>query len=81
MTWPPRTILALSVAVLLVLLLIAATAIPWYRRLHISPNGQRIIVPSAIISLLTLIACVAFLVSDLLGVTFEGERWNAGAPA
>jgi len=62
MTWPPRTILPVSVAVLLVILVLAATALPWYRQLPLPRGGRRLLVTSVIIVPLILIACVLFIV-------------------
>jgi hypothetical protein len=36
MTWPPRTILDVSVLVVLGVLLLAATFLPWHRQLPLS---------------------------------------------
>ena len=62
MTWPPRTILAVSVAALLIIVVLAATALPWYRRLPLSRGGQRLVVASVVTFLLILTAYVLFIV-------------------
>jgi hypothetical protein len=62
MTWPPRTIFAVSVAVLLGILLLAAIAVPWYRRLPLPRRGRRLVVALAVVFLLVLIAGVVFIV-------------------
>jgi hypothetical protein len=60
MTWPPRTIFAVSVLVLLVVVLLAATFLPWYRQLPLSRTVQRVVVACVIMVLLVLIAWVFF---------------------
>lgn len=60
MTSPPRTIFAVSVVILLVVLLLAATFLPWSRQLALSRAGRRVVVACAIIALLVLIAWVFF---------------------
>jgi hypothetical protein len=60
MTWPPRTIFAVSVLVLLVVLLLAATFLPWYRQLPLSRTLRRVVVACVIMVLLVLIAWVFF---------------------
>jgi hypothetical protein len=62
MTWPPRTIFAVSVAVLLVILLLGAIATPWYRRLPLARGTRVLVVASVIIFLLVLTAWVVFIV-------------------
>ena len=62
MTWPPRTILVVSLAMLLIILLVAVTILPWYRQLPLSRGGRLLVVASVIIGLLILRACVVFLV-------------------
>jgi hypothetical protein len=61
MTWPPRTILAVSVVVVLIVLVLGATFLPWYRRLPLSRAGRRVAVACVITVLLVLIATVFFL--------------------
>lgn len=61
MTWPPRTILAVSVVVVLILLLLAVTFLPWHRQLPLSRAGRRIAVACVAIFLLVLIAWVLLL--------------------
>jgi hypothetical protein len=60
MTWPPRTIFAVSVLVLLVVVLLAATFLPWYRQLPLSRTVRRVVVACVIMVLLVLIAWVFF---------------------
>ena len=61
MAWPPRTILAVSVVVILIYLVAAATLRPWYRRLPLTPRGRRVVVTCVVTFLLVLIAVVFFL--------------------
>ncbi len=62
MTWPPRVWLAMGVAVVLVVLLIGVTTMPWYRRLPLAPGTRRLIVASVMLFLVVLLAVVVFLV-------------------
>jgi hypothetical protein len=62
MTWPPRTIFAVSVAVLLIILVLAAIATPWYRRLGLSRGTRRFVVGSVIVFLLVVVAYVIVVV-------------------
>lgn len=62
MTWPPRVWLAIGVAVVLVVLLIGVTAIPWYRELGLSRGIRRLITALIVVFLLTLLGAVVFLV-------------------
>ena len=51
----------MSVIVVLVVLLLAATFLPWYRELSVSKAGRRAVVPIVIIVLLILIAWIFFI--------------------
>jgi uncharacterized membrane protein len=62
MTWPPRTIFPVSVVVLLVILVLAAIAIPWYRRLGLSRGTRRLLLASVIVFLLVVIGYVVVVV-------------------
>jgi hypothetical protein len=61
MTWPPRTVLAVSVVVILILLVIAVTFLPWYRQLPLSRGWRRLAVACVVFFLLALIAWVFLL--------------------
>ena len=62
MTWPPRTILAVSLVAALLVLLGVTVVVPWYRRLPISPGGRRLVATGVVVFLLLLIAGIVFIV-------------------